>query len=72
MRPPDDRGAEYRIEHREGGTRTLVARGTLPLAPLAAALEARGNGGYLEVIHDETGDLVIRRPLVPAPSAAGT
>lgn len=61
----DDRTAAYRIEHREGETRTVIAEGVRPLAPLAAHLEAEGKGGDLAVVHRGTGQLFIRCPLAP-------
>lgn len=66
MSASDDRTAAYRVEHREGDDRTVVAIGTRPLAPLAARLAAQGKGGYLEVVRAESGQLVIRCPVAPA------
>jgi hypothetical protein len=67
-----DRSAAYRIEHREGERRTVVALGTQPLAPLADRLAAEGRGGVLELVDAQTGRAVIRcrvGPAAPAPSA---
>jgi hypothetical protein len=61
----DDRSAEYHVEHHEGGGRSVVAVGTPLLEPLAIRLAAQGKGGYLAVVRAETGELVIRCPLVP-------
>lgn len=69
MGTPDDRTAEYRVEHWEGGGRSVVAFGTPLLAPLADRLAAQGKGGYLAVVRAETGELVIRCPLTPRESA---
>jgi hypothetical protein len=60
-----DHAAEYHVEHREGGSRAIIALGTPLLAPLADHLAAQGKGGYLAVVCAETGELVIRCPLVP-------
>jgi hypothetical protein len=62
----DERTAAYRVEHREGDARTVVAIGTRPLDPLAAWLAAQGRGGYLAVVESATGELVIRCPVGPA------
>jgi hypothetical protein len=67
-----DRSAAYHVEHREGESRTVVAMGTQPLAPLAARLAVRGKRGYLAVVRRGTGELVIRYPLPPAVAPVAT
>jgi hypothetical protein len=59
-----DRSAEYHVEHREDGSRAIIVLGTPLLAPLANHMAAQGKGGYLAVVHAETGELVIRCPVV--------
>jgi hypothetical protein len=67
-----DRSAAYRIEHREGERRTVVAVGTQPLAPLADRLAAEGRGGVLELVDARTDRAIIRCPvggIGPLPTA---
>jgi hypothetical protein len=68
VHPTDDRTAVNHVEHREGDMYAVVATGTRPLDPLAARLAAQGRGGYLAVVTNATGELVIRCPVEPEES----